>query len=169
MNAIRAFSAGAAGAVLMSILMAAGRAAGLTTLNLEMMNGSLVTRTISGGTWLLGFALHIAAGGIFALIYAWFFEHVSHRAGAGTGSVYGMIHAALSGFGVMGAVPFIHPLIPAALQAPGFFGNHYGTVTAVSFALLHLVYGAVVGAAYEPALHRRWMHHYNQDEEEQAA
>ncbi len=150
MKSKKAFSAGITGAVVMTVLMFLGRAFGLTALNLEMALGSMLTQTLGAATWILGFGMHLIAGGVFALVYAWGFENISHHSGAGTGTWYGVIHTLISGIVVLGLMPAVHPLIPEVLAAPGMFAINYGALTATAFIALHLIYGAVVGSMYGP-------------------
>ena len=152
MNFRRAFGAGALGAVVMSFLMAVGRYAGMTELNLEMGLGSMITMTINSGTWVVGLVVHLIAGGIVGLIYAAVFEHVARGATAGLGGAFGAIHSAISGVLLM-MMPAVHPLMSTTpgvgqLQAPGPFGISYGLATAAAFVILHIIYGAIVGGAY---------------------
>ena len=73
-----AFGFGIASALLMSFLGFLGRSFGLFQLNYELQLGSLFTQSTGIGTWLLGFALQVVNGGVFALLRArWRLPH--HR------------------------------------------------------------------------------------------
>lgn len=89
-----------------------------------------------------------------ALVYAWVFEHVTHRAGWIVGAGLGLVHAVISGLG-MTIVPLIHPMIPERLPAPGAFMANLGVIGIVAEFALHAVYGAVVGGLYGPVLRER--------------
>ena len=151
----KVFGIGAAGAFLMTILMAAARLSGITTINLETDLGSWVMGTLGPLVWLVGVALHLSTGGIFALIYVWFFRRFFKHAGWREGLVLSLPHAVFSGL-LMGVLPHLHPLMvpgqipppPGLLLPPGFFAGHYGEVTAVLFIGMHLAYGAFVGEMY---------------------
>jgi hypothetical protein len=51
----------------------------------------------------------------------------------------------------MGVVPMMHPLVPETMPAPGFFMANMGVMGVVAELGLHVIYGAIVGAMYEPA------------------
>ncbi len=56
----------------------------------------------------------------------------------------------------MGAmIPVVHRLIPEQMPGPGFFLANHGTMGVVAFVVLHLVFGAVVGAMYAGHVTRR--------------
>lgn len=152
MNASKAFLAGVLGGVVMSALMWMGRLMGMSA-NLEMMLGTML---LEPGTtaWLFGFVVHLMVSGLIALIYAWAFEHVTHRAGWLVGAGFGIVHAIIGGM-VMGMMPAMHPRMPEPMQPPGAFLSNLGAVAVMMEFVLHMIYGAVVGAIYAPVLHAR--------------
>ncbi len=159
MNYGRAFLAGVIGGAVMSLLMFMGRMMGMTTMNLEMAIGSMITQTVGSTSWILGFVMHLMISGLIALIYAFGFENVTHKAGWLTGAGFGLIHLIIAGL-VMGMMGSIHPLMVASqpvpegrLLAPGFFAMNFGMMTTVAFIMLHIIYGAIVGAMYPPVQH----------------
>lgn len=139
---------GVIAAVVMTLVMVAVRAAGLSQMNLEMMNGAMITRSVDTLTWVLGLAMHLVAGAVFGLVYAAIFEAWG-RAGWQRGLLLGALHSLLSGT-LLAVMPFIHPAIPehSGLPAPGFLAAGYGPVTVVGFVVLHLLFGVIVGAGY---------------------
>ena len=148
MNASKAFGAGVVGGIVMVILMWLARTFLGMPMDLSMMEGTLLVRPPGPVAWVVGFLMHLILSGLIALLYAWAFEHVTHRAGAGVGALFGLVHAVLAGL-FMGMVPAIHPLIPQVMPAPGAFLSHIpGGVLALF--VLHAIYGAVVGAIYRP-------------------
>jgi hypothetical protein len=148
MNAGRAFLSGVAGAAVMSVGLAVGRAMGMPA-NLELMLGSML---LPPGTpaFMLGLAMHLVIGGLFGLLYAWAFEHVTHRSSAAIGGGLGILHGIAGGV-FMGLLPMMHPRIPEEMPAPGAFMANLGTLGVMAEMVLHVVYGAVVGALYQPA------------------
>ncbi|MGI8668731.1 MAG: hypothetical protein ACR2J3_02670 [Aridibacter sp.] len=47
-----------------------------------------------------------------------------------------------------------HPLMQnGTLPAPGFFAANFGIMSIIAVLLLHIIYGAVVGAIYTPVNH----------------
>jgi len=153
MKAGKAFVAGMVGGAVMSVLMWMARTMMGMPANLEMMLGTMVT---DPGTtaWMIGFVTHLMISGAIALIYAWAFEHVTHRAGWLVGAGFGVVHAIIAGM-VMGMMPMIHPRMPNPVMPPGAFMSHLGTMGVVAEFMLHLIYGAVVGAMYGAVIHAR--------------
>src|SRR5918996_4165907 len=148
----KAFGAGVVGAVVMTVIMAMARAMGMPV-NLELMLGTMMGGPPSLATWILGFIIHLVAGGIFALIYAAGFEYLTHRADWLVGVGFGFIHSLFAGL-LMAMMPAMHPLIPEQMPAPGAFMSNMGLMGVVAEIMLHLIYGAIVGAMYGPVLHR---------------
>lgn len=150
----KAFLGGMIGAVVMSaILWIARNWLGIPA-HMEMMLGTMVVSTPALTAWLVGFGIHVLIGGVLALIYAWGFEHVTHRAGWMVGLGFGLIHATISGLG-MAMVPAIHPMIPERMPAPGAFMANLGAIGIVAEYALHAVYGAIIGALYGPVAGER--------------
>lgn len=152
MKAGKAFVAGMVGGAVMSALMWMARMMGMPA-NLEMMLGTMVA---DPGTtaWMIGFVMHLMLSGAIALIYAWAFEHVTHRAGWLVGAGFGIVHAIIAGM-VMGMMPMMHPRMPNPVMPPGAFLSNLGTMGVVAEFMLHMVYGAVVGAMYGAVIHIR--------------
>ena len=117
MNAGKALVAGVVGGVAMTVLGWLVRLLGLE-MNAEMMLGTMVSAPPNLVTWLIGFAIHLMISALIALIYAWGFEHVTHRAGAAIGLGFAVIHVAIAGI-VMAMMPAMHPMIPEQMPAPG--------------------------------------------------
>ena len=132
----------------MSLGLAMGRAMGMSAASLEMMLGTMVLQP-GTGAFALGMMMHLIISGLIALVYAWAFEHVTHRANALIGAGFGVIHGVIGGM-VMGMVPMMHPLIPEMMPAPGAFMSSTGMMGVVAEIVLHIIYGAVVGAVYRP-------------------
>jgi predicted outer membrane lipoprotein len=146
MKLIKAMLGGVIGATTISVVTAGLRAAGVP-INFELMLGSLFTESTSFGAWLLGLVLHLIVGSAFGVVYALIFEHGLYRASWGLGMVVSLAHLALAGFALAG-VPVLHPLVPGALPAPGPMMLGYGTIGLVTFVVLHLMFGAIVGGFY---------------------
>lgn len=142
----RAILAGAIGGFVMTILAWAARQSGMD-LNAEMMLGTMVVSPPGGAAWLAGFAMHMMLSILIALIYAWGFEHVTHRAGVGIGLGFALVHIVIGG-AVMAMIPALHPMIPEQMPAPGAFLMNMGAAFTAFFVVEHLLYGAVVGGVY---------------------
>jgi hypothetical protein len=151
----KAFAAGVVGALAMTILTALARMMGMPV-NLEMMLGTMFGAEPGGGAWMLGLVMHLIISGLIALLYGLGFEHVTHRAGAGVGVAFSIVHIVIGGF-VMAMIPIIHPLVPETMNAPGAFMSNMGMMGVAAFVIEHLIFGAIVGAIYGTVLHPR--HH----------
>lgn len=155
MQVAKALFAGALGALMITILTAIARVLGMQ-INIEMMLGSMLSGALDAGSWLLGFVMHVIIGGVFGLIYAALFEYSLGRAGGGPGLAIGAVHAVIAGL-LLGVIPTIHPMMPEWLSVPGFFFGSLGLLGVVTFVVLHLLFGALVGTLYRPVklYHRR--------------
>ena len=117
-------------------------------MNAEMMLGTMFSSP-ERGAWVIGFGVHMLLSVLFALIYAWAFENVTHRAGLAVGLGFAVIHIVLAGI-VMAMIPMVHPMIPERMMAPGAFMSGMGAMGVGLFVLEHLLYGGIVGASYGP-------------------
>jgi hypothetical protein len=154
----KAIGAGVTGALAMTVLMAIVRWAGMPV-NLEMMLGTMVGREPGPATWVVGLAIHLMMGALFAIAYAAAFEYATHRAGAAVGAGIGLAHAAFSGI-MMAAIPAIHPMVPEAMPSPGMFMVNMGLAGVTLFLVEHVMFGAIVGGIYRSVsmAHRRPAH-----------
>jgi hypothetical protein len=148
----KAIIAGVLGGVAMTVLGWLVRQAGLQ-MNAEMMLGTMVGPP-GFGAWLAGFGIHLMLSALIAVAYASGFEYVTHRAGAVVGLGFAVIHVVIAGM-VMAMIPAMHPMIPEQMPAPGVFMANMGGTFAALFVIEHLLYGAIVGAAYGPVAHAR--------------
>jgi hypothetical protein len=146
MNFNRAFPAGVVGGAVMTVTMTMARMTGMTTMNMEMAQGSMMTGSINPTAWVLGFIWHLIVSGLIAVVYAVGFEYVTHRANWIIGAGFAVIHLLIAGV-VMGRMGSMHPLMRSGqMLAPGYFAANYGSMTAMGFVIEHLIYGAIVGA-----------------------
>ena len=148
MNVGRAFLAGVAGGIVMSIGLAIGRAMGMPA-NLELMLGTMILPP-STSAFVVGLVMHLTIAGLIALIYAWGFETITHGSSALIGAGFAIVNAIIGGL-FMGLMPMMHPLIPEMMPAPGAFMSNMGMMGVMAEIVLHILYGAIVGAMYEPA------------------
>ena len=138
---------GITGGVAMTLLGVVVRALGVG-MNAEMMLGTMFTAP-DRGAWFIGFVMHMGFAILFALIYAWAFEHVTHRAGFLVGLGFAVVHIVVAGI-AMAMIPAVHPMIPEQMMAPGAFMAGMGAIGVALFVLEHLIYGGIVGAMYGP-------------------
>ncbi len=147
----KAILGGVVGAGLMSMIMAMAREMGMNV-NLEQMLGTMTGMTPSATTFVIGLVVHLMMGAAFAVAYAWLFEHVIHRGGWTTGALVAIPHIVVAGL-MMGVIPMIHPLMPNPVTPPGLFMSALGPMGVGAMVMLHLIFGATVGAVYGGALH----------------
>lgn len=152
MNLPRALLAGAFGGIVASLVMAAARLLG-ADLPLEMLLGTVLLDP-GPWAWALGVALHVAASALVGLAYVWGFETVTKRASALVGAALGVVHLIVSGVAAGAVLPAVHPLVPEAVAAPGFFFARLGVGAVVAYGVAHLAFGAVVGALYRNQVRR---------------
>ena len=151
MNLGKAFIAGVVAGLIMGIIMVIAHAVGMTPMNMPMYQGSLMTGEISTMSWWLGMFSHLIISGLIGIVYAIGFEYITKKSGWLTGAIFGFVHWIIAGlfFGMMGAM---HPLMQSGrLDAPGMFAVNFGIVSIVAVLMLHLLYGAIVGAIYKPS------------------
>jgi hypothetical protein len=147
MNARRAILGGIVGGLAMTVLGWLVRQLGID-LNTEMMLGTMV-RAPGGTAWVIGLFMHLMVAIVFALIYAWGFERVTHRAGVAVGLGFAVVHIVFAGL-AMTMIPAMHPMIPEQMPAPGAFMVNMGATFVALFVIEHLLYGSIVGALYGP-------------------
>jgi hypothetical protein len=135
------FFAGFEAAAVFSVLMAIGRLAGLSV-NLELALGSLVTGAEGFGTWMLGFSLHLALGGVFGVLYALILDKVLRREDPLAGIYLGLVHAIAAGF-LVGVLSSLLPPLPE-VPPPGPFFAALGVTGVAYFLLPHVVFGLMV-------------------------
>jgi hypothetical protein len=139
-----AIVAGVIGSIAMSLVMVVARMMGMPVA-MELMLGTMLGGDPSGFSWLLGFAIHVMMGAMFALAYAGIFKVFAIAPTWLVGLYFGLGHAVIAGL-MLGAVPLVHPLIPELLAAPGIFMSALGAMGVGAFIMLHALFGAIVGA-----------------------
>lgn len=159
MNTGRAFWSGVSAGLVVTAMLIAARAAGLTVINISMVVGSMLTGTIGSFTWWTGFLIELVISGLYGMMYGAAFERAAAPVDPLRGAGFSLYHFALDGT-IVGLLPLVHPVLyqaspvplPAdAIPAPGFFCLSYGFASALVFAALHLIFGMLMGLLYEPA------------------
>lgn len=155
-----AFYAGCIAAAAMALVLFLARATGLTRMDLSLELGSIINPVAVPGVWCLGFMLHVVFGGVFALLYAAILDTWS-RPGAMSGAVLGAVHAVVAGLAFAFLIPLVHDAVPGRPLAthPGFMGLNFGAATVPLFAIIYVIYGAIVGAALNAA--QRGVFHFS--------
>jgi hypothetical protein len=130
---------------------------GVTRLDLPLLLGtSLVTDPDRAR--LVGFAVHLGFGQLFAGFYAAGFSSLGF-AGWWLGALFGLVHAIVALTVFVPLLPAIHPRMAteragpdstAALEPPGLMAANYGLATPLVTIGAHAVYGVVLGLALHP-------------------
>jgi uncharacterized membrane protein YagU involved in acid resistance len=141
--------------VVLSTIFALTQGLGMTRMSIPYLLGSMVTRDRDRAR-LVGIALHLAMGWIFALLYTIGFE-VCGAATWWRGALFGLLHALFLLGVLMPALPAMHPSMASErrgptvvrqLEPPGFFGLNYGVQTPITVVIAHIVFGVILGALY---------------------
>ncbi|SFH36399.1 hypothetical protein [Pontibacter chinhatensis] len=143
---------GFAATLILTILMAASRPLGLTRMDLPFLLGTFFTPNRNKAP-LLGFAVHLVMGWLFAFIYAAAFES-SQLSTWWFGMAVGFVHGAFVLTVGLQLLTTLHPRVANSyqgptptrqLEPPGFLALNYGRGTPLVTLLGHLVYGGVLG------------------------
>src|SRR5689334_13535703 len=95
-NWARAFIAGGASAIFMMAFIDSYYLMGMTPFTYEIYIGSLLLASIYGHqNWTVGWFANIFIGGLFGILYAYFFEYVFVRSSARLGTLLGFLHSIL--------------------------------------------------------------------------
>jgi hypothetical protein len=146
---------GFAATTVLTTLLRASQAFGLTRMDIPLVLGLMVTGDRDRAK-AYGFLIHLVNGWLFSLIYAAFFETVGRAtwmlgAGMGLGHAFFVLAVGLP------SVPGLHPRMATEargpeptreLEPPGFLAINYGRGTPVATILGHLVFGALLGGFY---------------------
>jgi uncharacterized membrane protein YagU involved in acid resistance len=141
--------------VVLTGLMSASQATGVTRMNLPFMLGTMVTADRDKAK-VAGFGMHFVNGWLFASVYAAAFQSWG-RATWWLGSLTGLAHSLFVLCAAMPVLPSMHPRMASEeqgptptreLEPPGFMALHYGRRTPISMILAHVLYGGILGAFY---------------------
>ncbi|MEU5950322.1 hypothetical protein ABZ793_32930 [Micromonospora sp. NPDC047465] len=126
--------------------------AGLTRLDIPLVLGTIVTEDPDRAR-VVGFFIHLCAGQGFALGYAAMFA-LLHRATWWIGALIGSLHVGIALTILLPLLPGFHPRMAsqragpastAVLEPPGLFALNYGIQTPAVAAVVHIIYGSVLG------------------------
>ncbi len=143
-----AIIAGLAGTAVMTVLMYMAKAMGMP-MDMPRILGLMLTRPENKtGTYIVGLMAHFMNGVIFAVIYAFLFTLLG-VAGWTWGLVFGAVHGVMAGL-VMGMMHVVHPNMGPGKELPalGLFARNISPMAPAGLIMLHLAYGAIVGAIY---------------------
>jgi hypothetical protein len=149
-----ALAGGAVGAAVLASGLRIAQELGWTRMDIPFLLGTIFTERRRPAA-VIGYVSHIAIGLIAALVYAGIFEAVG-EASWWFGLALGVVHASVAGGALTNLLlPAVHPRMGTPwtdaeetplLEPPGFMLSNYGRSTMAVTLVLHLAYGAIVGA-----------------------
>jgi hypothetical protein len=146
---------GALATAVLTLLMTTSQGLGWSRISLPYMLGTMFSAS-RARAMAIGFAVHFAAGLLFALPYAACFEGWG-RSGVWVGGGLGVFHGLFILVVGMEVLPAFHPRMASRhhgptptrqLEPPGFLALHYGRATPAITLVAHFAYGAILGACY---------------------
>ena len=148
-----ALAGGFVGTLVLTTGLRAASEFGLTRIDLPFLLGTAVAEQRVRAK-AIGYLLHFTAGLVFALMYYSVFSAID-EASWWLGALFGLVHALFAGSALVNLLlPAIHPRMGTTataadasplLEPPGFLLLNYGGSTPVVTALVHIIYGAIVG------------------------
>jgi hypothetical protein len=149
-----ALAGGAVGAVVLASGLRIAQEVGWTRMDLPFLLGTIFTENRRVAA-VVGYALNVAIGLVFGLLY-WAVFAATGLTTWWFGLALGLVHAAVSGGGLCNLLlPAVHPRMGTPwtdardtplLEPPGFLLDNYGRSTVLVHLVLHLAFGAIVGA-----------------------
>jgi hypothetical protein len=126
----------------------------LTRIDLPFILGTVFSRDRVRAK-AIGYLLHFVAGQAFAFMYYGVFAAID-ESGAVLGALFGLVHGVFAATALVNVlVPALHPRMGSPdtaadssplLEPPGFLMVNYGRSTPIVNLVVHVVYGAIVGA-----------------------
>ena len=146
---------GFAATVVLTSLTILGQSLGLTRIELPFIIGTMFCADRDRAR-ILGIAVHLVNGWVFAVVYALFFEKV-HVATWWFGALIGAVQGLFVVTALLPLLPGMHPRMVSdfrgpeptrLLEPPGFLAQNYGRATAAVLVAAHAVYGLILGLFY---------------------
>jgi len=146
---------GFAATLVLTILTIAAQSLGLTRIDIPFIIGTMFTANRDRAR-VVGLAVHLINGWIFAIAYGFFFQSV-HASSLWYGALLGTLQGMFIVVVALPALPGIHPRMVSdfrgpeptrLLEPPGFFVTNYGAMTPYVLLFAHIVYGTMLGAFY---------------------
>jgi hypothetical protein len=148
-----ALAGGFVGTLVLTTLLQAASALGLTRVDLPFLLGTALTGDRVRAK-ALGYGLHFIVGLAFALVYLAIFAAID-QSGWWLGAIFGLVHGLFAVTALVSILlPLIHPRMAtplsaagssALLEPPGFMMLNYGARTPLVTVVGHIAYGAIVG------------------------
>jgi len=148
---------GFAATIVLTTLTIACQSLGLTRIDIPFIVGTIFTANRDRAK-IVGVAVHVINGWLFAFVYALFFENM-HAPTAWFGALIGAVQGVFVVAVLLPVLPGVHPRMVSdfrgpeptrLLEPPGFLATNYGRNTPFVTVIAHAVYGAILGAFYLP-------------------
>lgn len=149
----QAIRAGLVATFVVTLIIYMGRAMGLY-LDFPQMLGLLFTSPRNGAVvYTVGLIAHFTIGALIGILYAWLFDLFEIPSTWFWGGILGVIHGIFAGV-LIRLLSAIHPRMgpEKSLPSPGFFCKNYGNLIPAKLALVHIIYGVMLGWIYTPGL-----------------
>jgi len=149
---------GFAATIVLTGMTIAAQSLGLTRIDLPFIIGTMLVPSRDRAK-VIGTALHVVNGWIFAIVYALFFQQLGF-ANWWLGAAIGLVQGIFVVVAVLPILPGMHPRMVSdfrgpeptrLLEPPGFLAVNYGRMTPLVLIVAHATYGLILGAFY---LHR---------------
>jgi len=148
-----ALAGGFVGTLVLTTLLQAASAVGLTRVDLPFLLGTALTGDRIRAK-AVGYALHFIVGLAFALLYLAIFAAIG-QSSWWLGGALGLVHGVFAVTALVSTLlPLVHPRMAtplsatgsnALLEPPGFMMLNYGARTPLVTIVGHIAYGAIVG------------------------
>jgi hypothetical protein len=148
---------GLAATIALTSIMVGAQLAGLTRMDLPFILGTFVTDRPDRARF-VGFFMHLAAGQVFAIAYAWAFALLDESTWW-LGALFGLFHGLAALVVFVPLVAGVHPRLASAragptldavLEPPGLLALNYGRETPLVALFAHVTYGAILGTFLTP-------------------
>jgi hypothetical protein len=145
--------AGLVGALAVLIVIYAGKAMGMTTMDLLKTLGTMVVpKAATNVVYAVGLMMHLMMGAVFGVIHAGLLHAVApttDAAAVGFGALFGGLHGALVVAMMPTMLTMMHPLVRSGDMAkPGVAMTGMGKMTPMGMLMGHIVFGVVTGSIY---------------------
>ena len=148
---------GFAATIVLTTITIAAQSLGWTRIDIPFIVGTMFTADRDRAK-VIGVAIHIINGWLFAFVYALFFENM-HEPEWWFGALIGAVQGVFVVTVLLPVLPGVHPRMVSdfrgpeptrLLEPPGFLATHYGRTTPLVIVVAHAIYGLILGAFYLP-------------------
>ena len=146
---------GFAATIVLTTITIAAQSLGWTRIDIPFIVGTMFTADRDRAK-VIGVAIHIINGWLFAFVYALFFENM-HEPEWWFGALIGAVQGVFVATVLLPILPGVHPRMVSdfrgpeptrLLEPPGFLATHYGRTTPLVIVVAHAIYGLILGAFY---------------------